>query len=31
MALSIDGEAPAALVERVRGEGFDDARFLTLG
>jgi D-3-phosphoglycerate dehydrogenase len=31
MALSIDGEPPPALVERVRGEGFDDARFLSLG
>jgi D-3-phosphoglycerate dehydrogenase len=31
MALSIDSEAPAELVERVRGEGFDDARFLSLG
>jgi D-3-phosphoglycerate dehydrogenase len=31
MALSIDGEAPPELVERVRGEGFDDARFLSLG
>jgi D-3-phosphoglycerate dehydrogenase / 2-oxoglutarate reductase len=31
MALSIDSEAPADLVERVRGEGFDDARFLSLG
>jgi D-3-phosphoglycerate dehydrogenase / 2-oxoglutarate reductase len=30
MALSIDGEAPRALVDRVRGEGFDDARFLSL-
>ncbi len=31
MALSIDGTAPPELVERVRGEGFDDARFLSLG
>jgi D-3-phosphoglycerate dehydrogenase / 2-oxoglutarate reductase len=31
MALSIDTPAPPELVERVRGEGFDDARFLTLG
>jgi D-3-phosphoglycerate dehydrogenase len=31
MALSIDGAAPPELVERVRGEGFDDARFLSLG
>ena len=27
MALSVDGTAPPELVERVRGEGFDDARF----
>ncbi len=31
MALSIDSEPPAALVERIRGEGFDDARFIVLG
>ncbi|HEV3478497.1 MAG TPA: phosphoglycerate dehydrogenase [Gaiellaceae bacterium] len=31
MALSIDTEAPAELVERVRAEGFDDARFISLG
>jgi D-3-phosphoglycerate dehydrogenase len=31
MALSIDSEAPAELVERVRAEGFDDARFISLG
>ncbi len=31
MALSIDSEPPPALVERVRGEGFDDARFIMLG
>jgi D-3-phosphoglycerate dehydrogenase / 2-oxoglutarate reductase len=31
MALSIDSEAPPELVERVRGEGFDDARFIVLG
>ncbi len=31
MALSIDSEPPAELVERVRGEGFDDARFIVLG
>ena len=30
MALAIDTEAPAALHERIRGEGFDDARFITL-
>ena len=31
MAFSIDSPAPAALVERVRESGFDDARFITLG
>ena len=31
MALSIDTEAPRELVERVRVEGFDDARFISLG
>jgi D-3-phosphoglycerate dehydrogenase len=31
MAFSIDSPAPAALVERVAGSGFDDARFITLG
>jgi D-3-phosphoglycerate dehydrogenase / 2-oxoglutarate reductase len=31
MALSIDTEAPSELVERVRAEGFDDARFISLG
>ena len=31
MALSIDSEAPPELVERVRSEGFDDARFISLG
>ena len=31
MALSIDSEPPADMVERVRGEGFDDARFIHLG
>jgi D-3-phosphoglycerate dehydrogenase / 2-oxoglutarate reductase len=31
MALSIDSEAPPELVERVRDEGFDDARFIALG
>jgi D-3-phosphoglycerate dehydrogenase / 2-oxoglutarate reductase len=31
MALSIDTPAPPELVERFRGGGFDDARFLSLG
>ena len=31
MALAIDSEPPAELVERIRGEGFDDARFILLG
>ncbi|HEX2293000.1 MAG TPA: phosphoglycerate dehydrogenase [Gaiellaceae bacterium] len=31
MALSIDSEAPPELVERVHSEGFDDARFISLG
>jgi D-3-phosphoglycerate dehydrogenase / 2-oxoglutarate reductase len=31
MALSVDTEAPTELVERVRAEGFDDARFISLG
>jgi D-3-phosphoglycerate dehydrogenase len=31
MALSIDTPAPPELIERVRGEGFDDARFIDLG
>lgn len=31
MALSIDSAPPAELLERVRGEGFDDARFIVLG
>jgi hypothetical protein len=31
MALAIDSEPPPELVERVRGEGFDDARFIQLG
>ena len=31
MVLSIDSEAPPELVERVRSEGFDDARFISLG
>jgi D-3-phosphoglycerate dehydrogenase / 2-oxoglutarate reductase len=30
MALSIDSEAPEELVERLQGEGFDDARFISL-
>jgi D-3-phosphoglycerate dehydrogenase len=30
MALSIDGDPPAELVERVRAAGFDDARFISL-
>jgi D-3-phosphoglycerate dehydrogenase len=30
MALSIDAPAPRELVERVRAEGFDDARFISL-
>jgi D-3-phosphoglycerate dehydrogenase len=31
MALSIDEPAPAELLERIRAEGFDDARFVRLG
>jgi D-3-phosphoglycerate dehydrogenase / 2-oxoglutarate reductase len=31
MALSIDSEAPPELVERIRSEGFDDARLISLG
>jgi D-3-phosphoglycerate dehydrogenase / 2-oxoglutarate reductase len=31
MALSLDTPPPAALVERFREEGFDDARFISLG
>ncbi|MBD0328745.1 MAG: phosphoglycerate dehydrogenase [Thermoleophilia bacterium] len=31
MALTLDAEPPPALVERFRGEGFDDARFIRLG
>jgi hypothetical protein len=31
MAFSIDTPAPADLVERVRAEGFGDARFIDLG
>jgi D-3-phosphoglycerate dehydrogenase len=30
MVLSIDTPAPAELVERLQGEGFDDARFISL-
>jgi hypothetical protein len=30
MALAIDSEPPPELVERVRGEGFDDARFISI-
>jgi D-3-phosphoglycerate dehydrogenase len=30
MALAIDSEPPAELSERIRGEGFDDARFISL-
>ena len=31
MALSVDNPAPPELVERFRGEGFDDVRFVDLG
>jgi D-3-phosphoglycerate dehydrogenase len=31
MALSIDTEPPPELVERVKAEGFDDAKFISLG
>jgi D-3-phosphoglycerate dehydrogenase / 2-oxoglutarate reductase len=31
MALTVDGAAPPELVERLRGEGFDHARFISLG
>jgi D-3-phosphoglycerate dehydrogenase len=31
MALTVDSPPPPALVERLRGEGFDDARVLELG
>ena len=31
MALAIDSEPPLKLVERIRAEGFDDARFIVLG
>ena len=30
MALTVDAAAPEELVERFRGEGFDDARFISL-
>jgi hypothetical protein len=30
LALAIDSEPPPDLVERVRGEGFDDARFISI-
>ena len=30
MALAIDSDPPPALVERIRGEGFDDAQFISL-
>jgi hypothetical protein len=31
MTLAIDSEPPPDLAERIRGEGFDDARFIQLG
>ena len=31
MALAIDSEPPVQLVDRIRAEGFDDARFIALG
>jgi D-3-phosphoglycerate dehydrogenase / 2-oxoglutarate reductase len=31
MALAIDSEPPPQLVDRIRAEGFDDARFIVLG
>jgi hypothetical protein len=31
MALSIDSEPTPELEERIRGEGFDDARVIALG
>jgi D-3-phosphoglycerate dehydrogenase len=31
MALAIDSEPPPELVDRIRAEGFDDARFILLG
>ena len=30
MALAIDSEPPPELVQRVRGEGFDDASFISI-
>ena len=30
MALAIDSDPPPELVQRIRGEGFDDARFITV-
>jgi D-3-phosphoglycerate dehydrogenase / 2-oxoglutarate reductase len=30
MALSVDSQAPSELVDRFRGEGFDDARFIRI-
>jgi D-3-phosphoglycerate dehydrogenase len=31
MALSIDSPAPPELVEEIRAQGFDDARFIAIG
>jgi hypothetical protein len=31
MVLSVDGAPPHDLVERIRAEGFDDARVIELG
>jgi D-3-phosphoglycerate dehydrogenase / 2-oxoglutarate reductase len=31
MALAVDSQPPPELVEQIRGEGFDDARVITLG
>ena len=31
MVLTVDSTPPAELVERMRGEGFDDARVIELG
>jgi D-3-phosphoglycerate dehydrogenase len=31
MALAIDSKPPPDLVDRIRGEGFDDAQFIELG
>jgi hypothetical protein len=30
MALAIDSEPPPELVQRIRGEGFDDASFIAI-